>query len=124
MVVVASPSAGPPVADGLDVAVVRFPWIANITDLDAVAVEPGVTVRLVRSAAELGHPDVVVLPGTKSTVADLMTPAVFSLGPEAPVQRVVQDMVALNVHQLFVVDRAGVLVGVITPSDVLRRFDA
>jgi adenosylcobyric acid synthase len=65
------PAAGPPVADGLDVAVVRFPWIANITDLDAVAVEPGVTVRLVRSAADLGRPDVVVLPGTKSTVADL-----------------------------------------------------
>jgi len=65
------PSAGPPVADGVDVAVVRFPWIANVTDVDAFAVEPGVTVRLVRSPAELGRPDLVVLPGTKSTVADL-----------------------------------------------------
>jgi adenosylcobyric acid synthase len=65
------PAAGAPVADALDVAVVRFPWIANVTDVDAFAVEPGVTVRLVRSAVELGRPDVVVLPGTKSTVADL-----------------------------------------------------
>ncbi len=65
------PSAGPPLGDGLDVAVVRFPWIANVTDVDALAVEPGIHVRLVRTVAELGRPDVVVLPGTKSTVADL-----------------------------------------------------
>ena len=65
------PAAGPPVADAVDVAVVRFPWISNVTDLDAFAVEPGVTVRLVRSPGELGRPDLVVLPGTKSTVADL-----------------------------------------------------
>jgi len=58
----------------------------------------------------------------RSVVRDLMTPAVFSVAPEAPAQRVVQDLVALNVHQLFVVDRAGVLIGVITPTDVLRRF--
>jgi len=58
----------------------------------------------------------------RSVVLDLMTPAVFSVAPEAPAQRVVQDLVALNVHQLFVVDRAGVLIGVITPTDVLRRF--
>jgi adenosylcobyric acid synthase len=64
-------AAGAPLADALDIAVVRFPWIANVTDLDAFAVEPGVTVRLVRHAADLGRPDVVVLPGTKSTVADL-----------------------------------------------------
>jgi CBS-domain-containing membrane protein len=58
----------------------------------------------------------------RSVVRDLMTPAVFSVAPEAPAKRVVQDLVALNVHQLFVVDRAGVLIGVITPTDVLRGF--
>jgi adenosylcobyric acid synthase len=61
----------PAVADTLDVAAVRFPRIANFTDLDALAVEPGVEVRLVDSAAALGRPDLVVLPGTKATVADL-----------------------------------------------------
>ncbi|MGH9275875.1 MAG: cobyric acid synthase [Acidimicrobiales bacterium] len=55
----------------LDVAVVRFPHLANATDLDPVAIEAGVGVRWVTHAAGLGDPDVVVLPGTKSTVADL-----------------------------------------------------
>ncbi len=65
------PSAGPARADGIDVAVVRFPRLSNVTDVDALACEPGVTVRLVTSRAELGSPDLVVLPGTKATVADL-----------------------------------------------------
>jgi len=57
--------------DALDVAVVRFPRLSNVTDLDPLRAEPGVRVRLVASTAELGNPDLVVLPGTKSTVADL-----------------------------------------------------
>lgn len=57
--------------DGLDVVAVRFPRLANFTDLDALAVEPGVEVRMVGRAGALGSPDLVVLPGTKSTVADL-----------------------------------------------------
>jgi adenosylcobyric acid synthase len=57
--------------DVLDVAVVRFPRISNVTDVDPLRAEPGVAVRLVSRVAELGNPDLVVLPGTKSTVADL-----------------------------------------------------
>src|SRR6266545_6886275 len=57
--------------DPLDVAVVRFPRLANFTDLDALAIEPGVHVRYVETSAALGRPDPVVLPGTKATVADL-----------------------------------------------------
>ena len=57
--------------DGLDIAAVRFPRLSNFTDLDALAIEPGVGVRLVTDAAGLGDPDLVVLPGTKATVADL-----------------------------------------------------
>jgi adenosylcobyric acid synthase len=64
-------AAAPARADGLDVAVVRFPRLANFTDLDALAVEPGVHVRYVETPAALGRPDLVVLPGTKATVADL-----------------------------------------------------
>jgi adenosylcobyric acid synthase len=58
-------------ADSLDVAAVRFPRLSNFTDLDALAIEPGVHVRLVTDAASLGDPDLIVLPGTKATVADL-----------------------------------------------------
>ena len=60
-------------ADGsaVDVAVIRFPRIANFTDLDPLSMEPDVGVRFVDRAAALGRPDLVVLPGTKATVADL-----------------------------------------------------
>ncbi|HVC24556.1 MAG TPA: cobyric acid synthase [Acidimicrobiales bacterium] len=60
-----------PGSDALDVAVVHLPHLANFTDLDPLAIEPGVAVRFVSSAATLGDPDLVVLPGSKATVADL-----------------------------------------------------
>jgi adenosylcobyric acid synthase len=60
-----------PGRDPLDVAVIRFPRISNFTDVDALAIEPGVAVRFVDSIDSLGDPDLVVLPGTKSTVDDL-----------------------------------------------------
>ena len=53
-------------------------------------------------------------------VRDVMTPAVFAVGPEATPARVISEMLALKVHRLFVVDSAGVLVGVISALDVLR----
>jgi CBS domain-containing protein len=53
---------------------------------------------------------------------DLMTPAVFSVPVDAPASRVMGDMVALNVHQLYVVDETNVLVGVVTALDVLRKL--
>jgi len=55
---------------------------------------------------------------------DMMTPAVFSVGLHTPASRVVRDLVALGVHQLFVVDKAGVLVGVISALDVARHLAA
>lgn len=55
----------------VDVAVVRFPRIANFTDLDPLVHEPAVQVRFVTSVVDLGHPDLVVLPGSKATVDDL-----------------------------------------------------
>ncbi|MFF5260509.1 cobyric acid synthase [Actinomadura viridis] len=55
----------------LRVAVVRFPRISNFTDLDALNCEPGVAVRYAASAGDLAEADLVVLPGTRATVADL-----------------------------------------------------
>ncbi len=63
-------SAGIP--GGPEVAVVRFPRIANFTDLAPLEALPGVSVRYAASPRELGTPDLVVLPGTKSTIADLL----------------------------------------------------
>jgi adenosylcobyric acid synthase len=66
------PAAGPPLgADVLRVSVVRLPRISNFTDVDALSAEPGVLVRLAGSAAELADADLVILPGTRATVADL-----------------------------------------------------
>jgi CBS domain-containing protein len=55
-------------------------------------------------------------------VCDLMTPVVFTVAPDAPVRRVVGDMLALKVHRLFVSDREGVLIGVISALDVLQHL--
>jgi|SRR4051812_26694936 len=54
-------------------------------------------------------------------VRDIMTPVVFSVRPDAPAARVVEDILSWDVHRLFVVD-GGVLVGVISTLDVLRRL--
>ena len=51
-----------------------------------------------------------------------MTPAVFSVRVDATVKQVVEQMTALNVHRLFVSDEGGVVVGVISPMDVLRHL--
>ena len=67
------PEGGVDGRDGaeVDVAVVRLPRIANFDDFDPLMREPGVRVRWVQHADELGQPDLAVLPGTKATVADL-----------------------------------------------------
>jgi adenosylcobyric acid synthase len=56
----------------IDIAVVRLPHISNFTDFAAFEATPGVGVRYVRSPAELQSPDMIILPGTKSTISDLL----------------------------------------------------
>ena len=57
--------------DVLRVAVARLGRISNFTDFDALAHEPGVSVRFIGSAEEILDADLAVLPGTKATVEDL-----------------------------------------------------
>ncbi|OIP71073.1 MAG: cobyric acid synthase CobQ [Oscillatoriales cyanobacterium CG2_30_40_61] len=55
----------------LTIAVIRFPRISNFTDFDPLDSEPTVTVKYVNPAEYLGHPDAVILPGSKTTISDL-----------------------------------------------------
>lgn len=56
---------------GIDLAVIRYPRISNFTDFHVFETIPGVSVRYVASAGELGHPDMIFLPGSKNTMGDL-----------------------------------------------------
>ena len=67
----APPHAEPASPGQVDIAVLRLPRIANFDDFDVLRAEPGVRVRYVAAAHELGKPHVVIIPGTKSTIDDL-----------------------------------------------------
>ena len=56
----------------LDVAVIRLPRISNFTDFSMLDQHPAIGVRYVQSVQELEKPDLIILPGTKSTLADLL----------------------------------------------------
>ena len=55
----------------VDIAVMRLPHLANFDDFDPLHQEPGVRVRYVSNVKEFGEPDLLVIPGSKTTVADL-----------------------------------------------------
>ncbi|GIP22547.1 cobyric acid synthase [Paenibacillus sp. J22TS3] len=55
----------------IDIAVIRYPRISNFTDFDPLGAEEDVSLRYVSRAEELGIPDVIILPGSKNTIADL-----------------------------------------------------
>lgn len=56
----------------IDIAVIRIPRISNFTDFNALSCMEGVSVRYVTSILELKHPDLILLPGTKNTMEDLL----------------------------------------------------
>lgn len=60
-----------PVDGNIDVAVIRLPHISNYDDFDPLE-EQHCTIRYVTTISQLGSPDLVIIPGTKSTIADLI----------------------------------------------------
>lgn len=58
------------VAD-IDIAVIHLQHISNSTDFEPLQREQGVTVRYIKHAKDMGHPDAIILPGSKSTISDL-----------------------------------------------------
>lgn len=55
----------------VDIAVIDLGHISNFNDLDALACEPDVHLRVVKSPHDIGEPDAVILPGSKNTVGDM-----------------------------------------------------
>ena len=56
----------------VDIAVIRFPRISNFTDLAPLEAIKEVSVRYISSPADFGQPDLVILPGSKNTISDLL----------------------------------------------------
>ncbi len=59
------------IQEGIDVAVIRLPHISNFTDFSVFELIDGVSLRYVTDKRELGDPDLILLPGTKNTMADM-----------------------------------------------------
>ncbi|MEI8251929.1 MAG: cobyric acid synthase [Synechococcus sp. ELA057] len=58
-------------AADLEIVVLRLPSLSNFSDLDPLEAEPSVQLRWLRPGEPLGHPDAVIVPGSKQTLRDL-----------------------------------------------------
>ena len=58
--------------DLIDITVIRVPRISNFTDFNPLESIQGVSLRYVKNPSELGNPDMIILPGTKNTMEDLL----------------------------------------------------
>ena len=56
----------------VDIAVISLPRMSNFTDFNIFELQPDVSVRYVKSVASLGNPDLIIIPGTKNTIDDLL----------------------------------------------------
>lgn len=56
----------------IDIAVIKLPHISNFTDFDALKIEEDVSVRFITRIEEFGTPDLLIIPGSKNTIEDLL----------------------------------------------------
>lgn len=61
-------------------------------------------------------------PADTTPVTQVMTPAVYTVRVETPARSVIEQLLETGVHHLFVIDPSGIVVGVISPIDVLRKL--
>jgi adenosylcobyric acid synthase len=125
---VRAPTGPPHGEEVLRVSVARLPRLSNFTDLDALAAEPGVLLRYATRPEELADADLVVLPGSRATVADLGWLRETGLA-DAVCRRAAEGRPVLGIcggHQMLartltddVESRAGVVPGLgLLPTDV------
>ena len=79
----------------VDIAVIRYPRISNFTDLSVLEQIGQVSVRYVDSVRDLHHPDMIVLPGSKNTMADLKW--MRENGLEALIKKKAQDTIVFGI---------------------------
>jgi adenosylcobyric acid synthase len=60
------------VGSDINISVIRLPRISNFTDFDPLESEPTVSVKYLSPKQDLGHPDAVIIPGTKTSIPDLL----------------------------------------------------
>ncbi|MDJ0798130.1 MAG: cobyric acid synthase CobQ [Calothrix sp. MO_167.B12] len=56
----------------INISVIRLPRISNFTDFDPLESEPSVSLRYLSPKQDLGRPDAVIIPGTKTSIPDLL----------------------------------------------------
>lgn len=73
----------------IDIAIIALPHMANFDEFDPLARRDGVRLRYIRQVSELGRPDLIIIPGSKTTVDDLA--ALRRSGLEEAVRRHLED---------------------------------
>ncbi|MBW6519790.1 MAG: cobyric acid synthase [Desulfoarculaceae bacterium] len=81
--------SGRPTGDHVEIAVISLPHISNFTDIEPLAAEPDVYLRVVERAEDLGHPQAIILPGSKNVIHDLA--ALRSCGLADAIQRLAAE---------------------------------
>lgn len=56
----------------IDIVVIKIPHISNFTDFNSLENAPGVSLRYVDKKEDLGTPDLIILPGSKNTIEDML----------------------------------------------------
>ncbi|MCK4983379.1 MAG: cobyric acid synthase [Victivallaceae bacterium] len=57
----------------LDLVLIELQHISNFTDFNPFEIEPDINIRKVRHARDLGNPDVIIMPGSKNVIGDLIS---------------------------------------------------